>query len=80
MSSIALSNKYFDKYFNEIIRLSRVYHRQADKCKKSKAWLAGCIMIGAAFEAILIAFANCYIDKTIRAANAPKRKGKVEPL
>jgi hypothetical protein len=77
MNSIKLSDECFD----EILKISQIYYREAQKCNKTKAFLAGCIMIGAALEAILLAFANCYVDEGVKAANVPKEKnGKVKPL
>lgn len=40
MSSIALS----EEYFVEILRLSLLYYREAQKCEQARALLAGCIM------------------------------------
>ncbi len=76
MSTFELS----DDVFNEIIRLSRQYHREAEKCSDSKAFLAGCVMIGAAFEAILLSFANCFPDEAFNSISAPRKKRSVKPL
>lgn len=76
MSTFELS----DEVFNEIIRLSRQYYREAEKCRDAKAFLAGCVMIGAAFEAILLSFANCYPEEASNSIAAPRKKGVVKPL
>jgi len=72
--------KLNDELHNEVGRLSRVYYLQAQKCKNSKAYLAGCVMMGAALEASLLAFVNCYPDEALRSPVAPTKKGKIKPL
>ncbi len=49
-----------DEEFKEVLRLAKVYKRQAEKCREAKAYLAGCVMIGAAFEATLLSQAHCH--------------------
>jgi hypothetical protein len=66
--------------YNEVLRLAGVYRREAERCRDSKAFLAGCVMIGAAFEALLLAFANCYPDEASTSQAAPRRQGSVKPL
>lgn len=46
--------------YKEVLRLARVYKREAEKCREGKAYLAGCILIGAAFEAALLSMAHCF--------------------
>jgi hypothetical protein len=69
-----------EEQYNEVIRLSGVYYREAKRCMGSKAYLAGCIMMGAALEATLLAFANCYSDEALRSTIAPTKRGKIKPL
>ena len=69
-----------DELHNEILRLANQYHREAEKCRDSKAYLAGCIMIGAAFEALLLAFVNCYQEEASSSEVAPRRRGFPKPL
>jgi len=76
MSTFELS----DDVFNEVIRLANQYRREAEKCQEAKAYLAGCVMIGAAFEAVLLSFANCYPEEASKATTAPRRKGAVRPV
>lgn len=64
----------------EVLRLARLYQREATRCQESKAYLAGCVMIGAAFEASLLAFANCYSEEALGSTAAPRRKMEVKPL
>lgn len=45
-----------------------------------KAYLAGCLMIGAALEASLLAFANCYPDEALSSTVAPNKGGTIKPL
>jgi hypothetical protein len=54
-----------DDFHNEILRLSRTYYQQAEKCHDNGAFLAGCVMIGAALEATLLAFANCFPEDVL---------------
>lgn len=74
--------KYFldDKYFQEVIRLSVMYKRQAERCRDNGAYLAGCVMIGAAFEAVLLSFINCYPEEAYASKAAPRKHGKIKPF
>jgi hypothetical protein len=76
MSKFELTEEQYD----EVLRLSRAYYREARKCMDSKAYLAGCIMMGAALEASLLAFANCYSSEALRSSNAPTKRGNIKPL
>ena len=69
-----------DDLHNEIMRLSRQYYREAKKCQDAKAYLAGCVMIGAAFEAMLLSFVSCFSDDLSGSSAAPQKKGKIKPL
>lgn len=69
-----------EEQYNEVLRLSRAYYREACKCMDNKAYLAGCIMMGAALEASLLAFANCYSDEAICSKSARTKKGSIKPL
>jgi hypothetical protein len=51
-----------DDEYNELLRVVGMYRRQAEKCASAGAYLAGCIMIGAALEGALMAICNCYYD------------------
>ena len=76
MSDFALT----EEQCNEVLRLSRAYHREAHRCKDAKAYLAGCIMMGAALEASLLAFVDCYLDAALCSTIAPKKRGITKPL
>jgi hypothetical protein len=69
-----------DEMHEEIVRLAGVYYRQAERCRESRAFLAGCVMIGAAFEAILLGFMNCYPDEAASSQAAPRRRGRTKPI
>jgi hypothetical protein len=69
-----------EEQHNEVLHLSRLYYREAHKCKKGKAYLARCVMMGAALEASLLAFVNCYPDEALCSPNVPTKEGKTKPL
>jgi hypothetical protein len=52
-----------DVQFQELMRLCAMYHREAEACENAKAYLAGCVMIGAALEAALLGTCDCYLDE-----------------
>jgi hypothetical protein len=76
MSTFVMS----DDVYSEVLRLANLYHRQAEKCQDAKAYLAGCIMMGASLEALLLSFANCYPRAAAKSPAAPRKKGAVKPL
>jgi hypothetical protein len=55
------------------MRLCSLYRREADRAIAAKAYLAGCVMIGAALESDLLAMCYCYPDE-ISEELIPKRK------
>jgi hypothetical protein len=69
-----------DVRFDKLLRLISVYWQEAQKCRESKAFLAGCVMIGAALEAMLLAFAMCHQKEALSAENAPRKDGRVKSL
>jgi len=69
-----------EELYNEVLRRAGIYRRQAEKCLDYKAFLAGCIMIGATFEAVLLAFDNCYPEEAFTSQAAPRRQASVKPL
>jgi len=64
----------------EIWRVAALYKREAKKCSNVKAYLAGCVLIGATIEALLLLWANCHKEIVTSAKSAPKRKREVRPL
>jgi len=66
--------------YNEILRLSRLYHREAGRCGKAKAYVAGCAMAGAALEAALLAMLHLYGEEVQAAGFAAMKKGQPKQL
>ena len=68
-----------EEQFSELMRLCRLYHREARRCKEAKSYVAGCIMIGALLEANLIGMCHLYPDE-IPESLLPKKKKEPKPL
>jgi hypothetical protein len=67
--------------FNEILRLARMYRRQADCCERAKAYVAGCAVAGAALEALLLAVIHMYGAEIDAAGRTPRdKKGRVKSI
>jgi alkanesulfonate monooxygenase SsuD/methylene tetrahydromethanopterin reductase-like flavin-dependent oxidoreductase (luciferase family) len=49
-----------------------LYRAEARRCRRSKAFLAGCVMVGAALEAALLNMAECYPEEARASAKAPR--------
>ncbi len=64
----------------ELYRLQRFYWREALRCEESKAYLAGCAMLGSALETILILMINIYGDEAEQTGKVPMYKGNIKPL
>jgi hypothetical protein len=64
----------------ELWRLSRNYWKEARLCEKAGSYLAGCVMLGSAFETLLILMVSAHADEVanlgafphIRASNDSK--------
>ena len=69
MKSFELS----EEQFQVLMGLCRLYRKEARKCMDAKSYIAGCVMIGAALEADLIAMCECYSDE-IPEELIPKQK------
>ncbi len=69
-----------DNEFDRVLALTRAYHREALRCRDAKAYLAACVMLGAAIEAQLVAMVECFPDE-VRAVGAwPQwKKGTEKP-
>jgi hypothetical protein len=67
------------KQYTELMRITTLLENEANKCEKTGAYLAGCVMIGAALEASMIAVCECYFDE-IPESLIPKRKKKNLPI
>jgi hypothetical protein len=66
--------------FNELLRLSRTYYREAVRCEDSKAYLAGRTMAGASLEALLLAMVHIYGNEVEAAGLVPMLKQKPKGL
>lgn len=62
----------------EIQRIALQYKREAKKCYSAKAYLSGCILIGAAMEGLLLSTINCFPEIILTAKSAPRAKGKIK--
>lgn len=69
-----------DEEEKDFYRLSRFYWKEALRCEESKAYLAGCVMLGSALETLLILMINCHSDEADQTGKVPMKKGKPKPL
>jgi hypothetical protein len=65
--------------FNDLMRIARIYPTEARRCMDAKAYVAGCVMIGAALEANLIGMCHLYYEE-IPPELVPKSAGKTKHL
>ena len=72
----SLTNTQFD----ELLRLSRQYHREANRCLDAKAYIAGCAMAGAALEAVLMMLFHLYGSRVDRAGFTKMANGRPKPF
>jgi hypothetical protein len=77
MSDSALALTEHDH--KEVLRLANFYQNEAKRCEKAKAYLAGCVMLGAALEAALTLMVDMY-PEDIDLEKAPKKNKDVKPL
>jgi hypothetical protein len=66
--------------FEELLRLSLAYHREARRCRAARAYLGGCVMLGASLESSLMAMVHCFSDEVAQANAVPTVRGKPKPL
>lgn len=64
----------------ELYRLYKYYWREAERCQRAKAYLAGCVMLGSALETLLMLIVNVYPDEAETAGRVPTSRGKPKPL
>jgi hypothetical protein len=69
-----------DEEEREFYRLQGYYWREAMRCEKAKAYLAGCIMLGSALETLLSLMVNVYPEEAEQTGKTPIKKGKPKPL
>ena len=64
----------------EFWRLYRLYWREAERCEEAKAYLAGCVMLGSALEALLILMVDVYDEQAAATGRVPMKGKKPKPL
>jgi len=64
----------------ELWRLYRFYWREAVRCEEAKAYLAGCVMLGSALEALLVLMVNCFDEEAANTGHVPTKHGRPRPL
>jgi hypothetical protein len=66
---------YFsDEKFEALTKMVEQCHGEAEKCATARAYYAACIMIGAAFEALLLQALSLFEDEVAEAVrNLPRR-------
>jgi hypothetical protein len=66
--------------YSELLRLARMYRREAIKCETSKSYLAGCVTVAAALEALLLAMIHIYGSEVEAAGLVVKTNKRRKPL
>jgi len=61
------------------LELFRLYREEAQKCGDAGAHLAGCVLLGSALEAALLAMAQCFPEDVRRTIEAHKSKELARP-
>ncbi|AEU36622.1 hypothetical protein [Granulicella mallensis] len=69
-----------DKEQKELSRLQLFYWKEALRCEKAKAYLAGCVMLGSALEALLMNIIDLYAEEAEKTGKIPMSKNKAKPL
>jgi hypothetical protein len=64
----------------ELFRLWNYYLAEARRCEKAEAYLAGCTMVAAALEAMLMLMVNAHSDVVEKMKECPKYIGGIKPL
>jgi hypothetical protein len=59
-----------------LLKIHNFYIDEAEKCYESKAYFAGCVMLGSALEAILLIMVSQYPEEINKLKTFPKRRGK----
>jgi hypothetical protein len=64
----------------ELWRLVDLYRAEAERCRESGAYLAGCVMLGSALEAGLLLMAECQVNNVRASTRVPKtNRGAPKP-
>ena len=73
-----------EKQFQKLNELIAEIEKEIEKCESARAYLAGCILIGAALESLLLAVVDIYPDEVKNAIaeinKQEKKKIKFKPL
>jgi hypothetical protein len=69
-----------DEEEKELYRLQRFHWQEALRCQESKAYLAGCVMLGSALEALLILMVNVFPDEAEKTGQVPMGKSQPKAL
>ena len=75
------SRGYFsDEKFQALVKIVALYKREGEKSAEARAYYAACIMIGAAFEALLLQALSMFGEEVAEAVrNLPRRpRGPIE--
>ena len=59
-----------------LLRIHNFYIEEAKKCYETKAFFAGCVMLGSALESILLVMVAQYQKEINTLTNFPKSRGK----
>ena len=65
--------------FDFLVEIISDYRNQAERCKKARAYLAGCVFLGSALEAALLATAKSYpsqVRKTEKYLSKKRKRDK----
>jgi len=65
-----------DEEEKELYRLQRFCGQEALRREESKAYLAGCVMLGSALETILIFMVNINSDEAEQTGNVPTKRAR----
>lgn len=66
--------------FESLLKLIKRYEQEAKTSAGAGAYLAGCVMLGSALEAGLLAMVECFRDEVKQTNSAPRDKhGKLKP-
>ncbi len=63
----------------ETIALFTFYRDEAERCRESGAYLAGCVLLASALEAALLAMAECFSEEVARFARESRAKELSRP-
>jgi len=64
----------------ELYRLSRFYWREAIRCEKAGAYLAGCVVLGSTLETDFMLMVNVFAEEAKATGKLPTRKGRPKAL